>query len=109
VIGRQLDGRGLTRERVLAAAPAVSGNAAGTDAARKRPVARAVREVAEYLGNTPAVARSSYIDPRVIDAFEHGRTVVGVLGDLGKHSRFGELATQGTAGRAVLRLLAGDD
>jgi hypothetical protein len=32
-----------------------------------------------------------------------------VLGELGKHSRFGELATQGTAERAVLCLLAGDD
>lgn len=36
-----------------------------------RAVNRAVREVSTALGNTPAVARSSYIDPRVIAAFEH--------------------------------------
>ena len=34
-----------------------------------------VKEVAETLGNTPAVARSSYIDPRVISKFEHGKTI----------------------------------
>ena len=42
-----------------------------TPAARKRAVADAVREVAELLGNTPAVARSSYIDPRLIDHYDH--------------------------------------
>jgi DNA topoisomerase IB len=35
-----------------------------------RAVSRAVREVSTALGNTPTVARSSYIDPRVIAAFE---------------------------------------
>ena len=37
-----------------------------------RAVGRAVREVSVALGNTPAVARSSYIDPRVIASFEDG-------------------------------------
>ena len=46
---------------------AVSESAAGHEAARKRAIARVVREVAGYLGNTPAVARASYINPRVID------------------------------------------
>ncbi len=36
-----------------------------------RAVSRAVREVSMALGNTPAVARSSYIDPRVITLFEN--------------------------------------
>jgi DNA topoisomerase IB len=31
-----------------------------------------VKEVAHYLGNTPAVARASYIDPRVFDAYRAG-------------------------------------
>jgi DNA topoisomerase IB len=35
----------------------------------KRTVARVVREVAEHMGNTPAVCRSAYIDPRVLDRF----------------------------------------
>ena len=42
---------------------AVSGRPNSTKAGRKRAVTRAVKEVADYLGNTPAVARSSYIDP----------------------------------------------
>ncbi len=36
----------------------------------KRAVAKVAKTVAEHLGNTPAVARSAYIDPRVVDAFE---------------------------------------
>ena len=43
--------------------------------ARRRAVTAAVREVAEHLGNTPAVCRASYIDPRVIDRFEEGHTI----------------------------------
>jgi DNA topoisomerase-1 len=31
--------------------------------------------VAHHLGNTPAVARRSYIDPRVIDFYEQGATI----------------------------------
>ena len=46
-----------------------------TDAGRTRAVAAAAREAAEALGNTPAVARGSYIDPRVIDRYEHGCVV----------------------------------
>jgi DNA topoisomerase-1 len=38
-------------------------------------VRTAVKDTAELLGNTLAVARSSYIDPRVIDAYEDGRTL----------------------------------
>jgi len=46
-----------------------------TDAARKRAIAAAAREAAAALGNTPSVARGSYIDPRVIDRYEHGVVV----------------------------------
>ncbi|MFF5288953.1 DNA topoisomerase IB [Paractinoplanes globisporus] len=42
---------------------------------RRRAVAHAMREVADLLGNTPAVARASYVDPRVIDRYEHGETI----------------------------------
>lgn len=44
-------------------------------AARTRAVAQAVRLAADALGNTPAVARSSYVDPRVIDRYEKGETL----------------------------------
>lgn len=64
-----------------------------------------VQEVAQYLGNTPAVARSSYIDPRVIQRYEDGETIQCTLGQLGAHSGFGDLATEGRPEAAVLRLL----
>jgi DNA topoisomerase IB len=38
-------------------------------------VNRAVRQVSTALGNTPAVARKSYIDPRVIRSFEEGSVI----------------------------------
>jgi DNA topoisomerase IB len=84
---------------------AVSKPAAASHTARKRAIARVVREVAGYLGNTPAVARASYIDPRVIGLYENGVTISSALGDLGATSSFGELATQGRAEAAVLTML----
>jgi len=58
---------------VLAAvALAVAGEVADTKSGRKRAMTRAVKEVSFYLGNTPAVCRASYIDPRVFDAYEGG-------------------------------------
>ncbi len=44
---------------------------------RRRRVAAVMREVAEELGDTPAVVRSSYVDPRVIDLYHEGRTLPG--------------------------------
>ena len=49
-----------------------------TKTARKRAITRAVKEVAYYLGNTPAVARASYIDPRIFDRYRDGITIAGV-------------------------------
>lgn len=43
--------------------------------ARRREEAAVMRSVAEELGNTPAVARSSYVDPRVVTAYEQGITI----------------------------------
>jgi DNA topoisomerase IB len=40
-----------------------------------RAVTRAVREVSSALGNTPAVARASYIDPRVITLFQSDQVI----------------------------------
>jgi DNA topoisomerase IB len=40
-----------------------------------RAVSRAVREVSSALGNTPAVARASYIDPRVISLFQSDQVI----------------------------------
>jgi DNA topoisomerase IB len=76
-----------------------------SDTARRRAVARVVAEVADYLGNTPAVARASYIDPRIIDLYERGITIDRALADLGAETEVGELATQGRAEQAVRRIL----
>ena len=84
---------------------AVSVPAATSPTARKRAVARVVKEVASYLGNTPAVARASYIDPRIIGLYEKGITIARALPDLGRGQEFGDAATHGRAERAVLDLL----
>jgi DNA topoisomerase IB len=44
-----------------------------TKAKRKKAVSKAMKEVAELLGNTPTVARASYVDPRVIERYEEGK------------------------------------
>ena len=41
----------------------------------KRVESAVMKEVAEELGNTPAVARGSYVDPRVVQAYEEGVTI----------------------------------
>jgi DNA topoisomerase I len=60
---------------LAAVALSVSGQVAGTKTGRTRAITRAVKEVAHYLGNTPAVCRSSYIDPRVFDAYRAGLVI----------------------------------
>jgi DNA topoisomerase-1 len=42
---------------------------------RQKAIAQAVRDAAAVLSNTPSIARGSYIDPRVIDHYTHGRTI----------------------------------
>ncbi|MFD1213933.1 DNA topoisomerase IB, partial [Arthrobacter sp. GCM10027362] len=51
-----------------------------SETARRRAVAATMREVAEHLGNTPAVARKSYVDPRIVDRFMDGETVPAASG-----------------------------
>ncbi|WP_235561978.1 hypothetical protein [Marmoricola sp. Leaf446] len=61
---------------VLAAASlAVTEEPGDTKRSRQRAVKAAVLEVSEYLGNTPTIAKNSYIDPRVIDLYENGTTI----------------------------------
>jgi DNA topoisomerase I len=60
---------------VLAAAALAGEEKPASDAAAKRTVNRAVKTVAAALGNTPAVCRRSYIDPRVFDRYRDGETI----------------------------------
>ena len=72
---------------------------------RQRVIRRVVKEVAEMLGNTPAVARRSYIDPRVLDSYLSGTTIgvdidqVETLAEVGDRRRR-------EVERALLRMLA---
>jgi DNA topoisomerase IB len=94
---------------VLAAvALAVSGPAATmSKTARKRAKTRAVKEVAHYLGNTPAVCRASYIDPRVFDRFDSGLTIGGVLDEVADTSDLDSL--HGPVEDAVLDLIRAEE
>ncbi len=67
---------------VAAVSVAADRASAATKTARKRVVDRAVRGVSEMLGNTPTVARRSYIDPRVFDRYLSGWTIAGALEEL---------------------------
>jgi DNA topoisomerase-1 len=71
----------------------------------KRMITHAVKQVAYFLGNTPAVARASYIDPRVFDRFRDGFTIEPVLIDLGEEPDIGQPAIQGRVEEAVLDLI----
>jgi DNA topoisomerase I len=82
---------------------AVSGNAATTSTARKRAIARSIKEVAHYLGNTPAIARASYIDPRVFDRYQSGWTIS--LDSIDAGAGYGDVATQGPIEEAVVDLI----
>ncbi len=46
-----------------------------TKASRKRAIKTTMEEVSDFLGNTPAIARASYVDPRVVDLYEDGTTI----------------------------------
>jgi DNA topoisomerase IB len=86
---------------IAAAALAETDEPGETKASRKRAVAAAMREVAEYLGTTPALARSSYVDPRVVDAYEEGRTIAHAV----RRRAATPAERQTILERAVLRLL----
>ena len=87
------------RANVVAASALASSDAA-TKTARKRAVSETMKQVSLHLGNTPAIARSSYVDPRVVDQFEDGVVVAA------KHRAVGPGApVNRSLERAVLRLL----
>ena len=72
---------------------------------RKRAVSQAMKDVAASLGNTPTVARKSYVDPRVVERFEQGVTIEPTLQAArpGRRSR-----TRHKVEQAVLELLEDD-
>ncbi|MFL5843990.1 MAG: DNA topoisomerase IB [Solirubrobacteraceae bacterium] len=90
---------------VLAAVTLAASNSADfSPTKRKRLITHTVKQVAYYLGNTPAVARASYIDPRVFDRFRDGIVItVDIVAD-----EDGGSAIQGPVEEAVLDLVSGE-
>jgi DNA topoisomerase-1 len=70
---------------------------------RQKVVRATVKEVAELLGNTPAVCRSAYIDPRVIDCFNAGETIAPALKRLAGNRT--ATARRSAAEKAVVAML----
>ncbi|MDN5750456.1 MAG: DNA topoisomerase IB [Pseudonocardia sp.] len=93
---------------VLAAVTLAGAAADGTPAserARRRMVKAAVTTVAEHLGNTPTVTRSSYVDPRVVERFAENATVLPALRRAGSFDPADD-AGRAVVERAVVRLLS---
>lgn len=83
---------------VFAARMLAAAGPGGSATRRKRAVAQVMREVSGLLGNTPAVAKASYVDPRVVDLYHDGV----LLEACGRGDEFPPVRAE----RAVLRLLA---
>ena len=89
---------------VLAAVIIAGHDQPASETARRRLEKSLMRDVAEQLGNTPAVARQSYVDPRVLTAFAEGRTVARALR---KAAGKPMAEARPDIERAVIRLLGG--
>jgi len=63
------------RGTVVAAASLARAGVRESESGRARAIAAAMQQASAVLGNTPAVARSAYVDPRVVDRYERGETV----------------------------------
>jgi DNA topoisomerase-1 len=75
-----------------------------TDREKQRNIAAAIRETADNLGNTPAVARQAYVHPAVVDAYLDGRIRTALV-TAAEDSNDPPGATDPDAERAVIALL----
>ena len=87
---------------IAAEALALSEEPGDTAASRKRAIRAALQQVADRLGNTVAVVRSAYVDPRVLDRYERGETIAEVASKRHRSAT----ARRDDLERAVLDLLA---
>ncbi|MGW4365529.1 DNA topoisomerase IB [Nocardia takedensis] len=88
---------------VLAAAGLGSRELPDSARARTHVEKEVVAEVADGLGNTPSVARASYIDPRVLRAFDRGDTIASALHRAARADSEDE--RRAVVERSVIRLL----
>jgi DNA topoisomerase IB len=134
VVAEHLQQRGLSQERALAAAfrmldvgylawhyHRIGGTGRTTErarcrpswtpTARKRAVAAAIKDTSIRLGNTPAVARRAYVNPRVVDLFGRDITIAAAVAKARKvfpdcyEDEIAVLAAAPVVERAVLDLL----
>lgn len=76
-----------------------------SDTERRRILREVMSRVADDLGNTPAVARGSYVDPRVVTAQEKGRTIAAAIDRVGSDD-LDRPRVRAALERAVIRLLS---
>lgn len=87
---------------LAAAALGDSDEPGDTKVSRKRAIRKAMVEVSDYLGNTPAIAKASYVDPRIVDLYEDGVT----LRDIVRQHHESAEERQEALEQGVLRMLA---
>jgi DNA topoisomerase-1 len=109
---REISGRDFTAKdfrtwagTVLAATALSELDPADSEAQGKRSIGLAITRVAEWLGNTPAVSRRSYVHPSVIDAYLDGDTLRRPARSAGESSNesMPDLASREGAVLALLR------
>lgn len=76
--------------------------------ARQRASRAAVKTVSEYLGNTPAVCRSSYIDPKLFDRFDSGETIAPLLDTLASSPDLNDRTVRESIEQAVIAMISDD-
>ena len=77
-----------------------------TKSALNAAVKDMLTEVSDHLGNTPTVARASYVDPRIVDQYEHGYTIASTVDRVG--TELDDEKTRAALERSVNRLLDQD-
>lgn len=106
IVGEEFSAKDLrTWHATVLAAVALSGQEKpSSERGRKRVEKAVMTSVAEQLGNTPAVARRSYVDPRVLAAWERGDTIAAA--DLpATPEALNDDETRAAVEKAVIRLL----
>ena len=73
--------------------------------ARQKAARGAVKAVSEYLGNTPAVCRKSYIDPKLLDRFDAGETIGAALDSLADTPNMNDRTVREAIESAVIDLI----
>ena len=77
-----------------------------TKKALNQAVKDMLEDVSEHLGNTPSVAKASYVDPRVVEEYERGRTIASTVRRAG--TDLDDPETRASVERSVNRLLDQD-